>query len=213
MDGLENIEEKLEKISGLVDEVRLEIEKIKLEKLRDTLPLEKFNAECEWGDSIGDRTYLELAKQDYNTILKNKNDLKNSAHTVTVLISQVFEKCFCHLLMLKGKEFIPSHKHANLLRKVRNCYPSFPESIGSVEASLCEAWYQTNRYPQRQQRGYENYYIILNMITLCDELIEFCNLRTESCKGIDFDINQNLYKITDSINDDEFASPIRKENK
>ena len=51
------------------------------------------------------------------------------------------------------------------------------------------------------------------MITLCDELIEFCNLRTESCKGIDFDINQNLYKITDSINDDEFASPIRKENK
>ena len=74
MDGLENIEEKLEKISYLVDEVRLEIEKIKLEKLRDTLPLEKFNAECEWGDSIGDRTYLELAKQDYNTILKNKND-------------------------------------------------------------------------------------------------------------------------------------------
>ena len=92
----------------------------------------------DWSEDIGKKTYLELAKQELKCVVRDKNNLKNTAHSVTVLIAQCFEKCLCHLLMLKGEKFIPTHSHSQLLRSVRTVYPNLPECFGEVEASLCE---------------------------------------------------------------------------
>lgn len=164
----------------------------------------------DWSEDTNKKTYLELAKQDLRCVSKDKNNLKNTAHSVTVLIAQCFEKCLCHLLMLKGEKFIPTHSHSKLLRQVKSVYPNFPECFGEVEASLCELWYQTNRYPQRSQRGYESYYLILNMIKVCDKLIYYCEQRDKECSNITFDFKE--YEASRLLRDDEIGDLLTKDS-
>lgn len=168
------------------------------------------NEPIDWSEDLDKKTYLELAKQDLKCIHRGKNNLKNTSHSVTVLIAQCFEKCLCHLLMLKGERFVPTHSHSQLLRQVKNVYPQLPECFGEVEASLCELWYQTNRYPQRSQRGYESYYLILNMIKICERLIEYCDSRDRESKGIVFDFKE--YEASRLLSSDEIGSLITKDS-
>lgn len=196
------IQEKLEDLSRLVNELTDD------EIIGKTVEKDEFKG-IDWSEDICKKTYLELAKQDLRLIIKDKNDLKQSAHSVTVLIAQCFEKCFCHLLMLKGVIFVPTHSHSKLLRTVRENYKNFPECFGEVEASLCELWYQTNRYPQRQQRGYENYYLILNMIKLCERLVNYTEERDKRCTGVEF--NFKNYEASRLLSDSEIGEVVTKQ--
>lgn len=196
------IQEKLDDLSRLVNSLTEE------EFITKTVDKEEFKG-IDWSEDICKKTYLSLAKQDLLCISKDKNNLKNSSHSVTVLIAQCFEKCLCHLLMLKGVKFVPTHSHSKLLKLVRDSYKDFPECFGEVEASLCELWYQTNRYPQRSQRGYENYYLILNMIKLCERLVDYTENCDKRCKGIEFDFTE--YEASRLLNDLEIGEVITKQ--
>lgn len=164
----------------------------------------------DWSEDISRKTYLELAKQDLRCAKKDKSNLKSAAHSVTVLIAQCFEKCLCHLLMLKGEKFTPTHSHSKLLRKVKEVYKNFPECFTEVEACLCELWYQTNRYPQRSQRGYESYYLILNMLKCCDKLVNYCESEDRKCKGIEFNFKE--YEASRIIRDSEIGDLITRDS-
>lgn len=195
------IRSRLEELSNLIYELTDELE---ISKLNENPSAE------DWSEDIKNKTYLELAKQDLRCVHRNRSDLKNTSHSSTVLIAQCFEKCLCHLLMLKGEKFIPAHTHSQLLRHVKKVYPGLPESIGFVEASLCELWYQTNRYPQRSQRGYENYYLILNMIKICERLIDYTEIQDRNVVGIKF--NYKEYEASRLIGDDEIGDLLTKES-
>lgn len=166
--------------------------------------------DIDWSEDLQKKTYLELAKQDLRCAMQDKNNLKSAAHSVTVLIAQCFEKCLCHLLMLKGIKFTPTHSHSRLLSLVKESYYNFPECFTEVEASLCELWYQTNRYPQRSQRGYESYYLILNMLKVCQKLVHYCEERDNECKGITFNFKE--YEASRLLRSDEIGDLVTRDS-
>lgn len=172
-------------------------------------PYEPALEDIEWSEDLSRKTYLELAKQDLRCAKLDKNNLKSAAHTVTVLIAQCFEKCLCHLLMLKGEKFTPTHSHSKLLRLVQVAYPKFPKYFTEVDASLCELWYQTNRYPQRSQRGYESYYLILNMLKVCENLVHYCDEEDRKCKGIEFNFKE--YEASRLLSQEEIGDLITRD--
>ena len=199
------LQEKMQEITRLVDLITSEdMEELSYKRNKELI-------EVDWSDNLKDKTYLALAKQDFNTIISNKNKLKETSHTVTVLIAQCYEKCLCHLLMLKSKKFVPGHNHVQLLELVSQTYRNFPAEINKVTATLCETWYKSNRYPQTESRGYEVFHLMLSMISILEVLLKFTEDQDALCMSIDFDYTD--YKVSRYATDAEIGKAIIKKSK
>lgn len=166
------------------------------------------------GFYIVDKTYLNLAKADYQTALRSKGNLATCAPSVTALLSTAIEKCLSQLLVIKGKQFIPMHDCEYLRESVLEVWDDFPERVSRLSCILAKVWYATNRYPQIKQNGYENFNIILEMYEIANILIEYTSEKCRVTKVIplnnktrdalvSLDVKSRRYNILDDDSEEK----------